>query len=75
MSKVLRYNAIGDCAQSDTGDFVEFEDYAALIAERDALRESLQECADRLEIHITHSEDLVAHMKATSLLYAARSAP
>ncbi len=29
---------------------------------------ALTECADRLQIHIEHSEDLVAHMKACAVL-------
>ena len=32
------------------------------------LRAALEECADRLAIHMTHTEDLVAHMKAHTAL-------
>ena len=35
-----------------------------LLAQRDELLAALVECADRLGIHMKHSEDLIAHMKA-----------
>lgn len=41
---------------------------ARLIAAAPDLLYALKDCADRLEIHIKHSEDLVAHMKAIAAI-------
>jgi hypothetical protein len=40
-----------------------------------ALVEALKECADRLELHAKHTEDLVAHMKACKALALAGETP
>lgn len=42
----------------------EREANARLMAAAPELLEALNECADRLQIHMTHTEDLIAHMKA-----------
>lgn len=59
----------------DDGEVPSLEDCSAAAAELRRLHalnaelvEALRECADRLEIHIKHSEDLVAHMKACKAL-------
>lgn len=52
----------------------ETEANARLIAAAPELLEALKECADRLEIHIKHSEDLVAHMRAVAVIRKATGA-
>ena len=42
----------------------QWEANARLMAAAPELLEALNECADRLQIHMTHTEDLIAHMKA-----------
>lgn len=37
---------------------------ARLIAAAPELLAALKECADRLQIHMKHTEDLIAHMQA-----------
>lgn len=41
---------------------------AALISAAPDLLDALKDCADRLQIHMKHTEDLVAHMKATAAI-------
>lgn len=41
---------------------------ARLIAAAPDLLEALKDCADRLGIHMKHSEDLAAHMKAVAAI-------
>lgn len=41
---------------------------ARLIAAAPELLAALRECADRLAIHMTHTEDLVAHMTACAAI-------
>jgi hypothetical protein len=60
-------------------DADELQANAAFIAlavnSHDALVEALKECADRLELHMKHTEDLAAHMKACKALALAGETP
>jgi hypothetical protein len=51
-----------------TGDNAEGRANARLIAAAPELLAALRECADRLSVHIAHSEDLCAHMKAVEAI-------
>ena len=44
------------------------EPNARLIAAAPELLDALKECADRLHIHMKHTEDLVADMKAQKVI-------
>jgi hypothetical protein len=65
----LRYIAV--CACADELNFHSATDNLAnarLIAAAPELLAALRECADRLSVHIAHSEDLCAHMKAVEAI-------
>lgn len=47
---------------------------ALLISAAPDLLEALKDCADRLRIHMKHSEDLAAHMKAVAAIAKATGA-
>ena len=48
MREVTRYNAIGDCAVSEYGDFVEFDDYDIMRARAEAAEAECQRLSDGL---------------------------
>ena len=62
----------------DRGPIRNAEDAAFIVRacnSHDALVEALKECADRLELHMKHTEDLAAHMKACKALALAGETP